>query len=79
MSIWGGSTSRDLLNVSSKNTHCIELNYSARLVLLHAWQTPMYQRPQFNPLKQRIRAPRRFISAVVGPRQVGENTRGATG
>lgn len=79
MSIWGGSTSRDLLNVSSKNTHCIELNYSARLVLLHAWQTPMYQRPQFNTLKQRIRAPRRFISAVVGPRQAGENTRGATG
>lgn len=34
----------------------------------------MYKRSQYNILLSRIQEPRRFIQAVVGPRQVGKST-----
>lgn len=34
----------------------------------------MYKRSQYNILLQRVREPRKFIQAVVGPRQVGKST-----
>ena len=34
----------------------------------------MYKRYQFNLLKERLKEPRRFIQAIVGPRQIGKST-----
>ncbi len=34
----------------------------------------MYKRYQFNVLKERLHEPRRFIQAIVGPRQIGKST-----
>ena len=34
----------------------------------------MYKRHQFNLLKERLQEPRRFIQAIIGPRQIGKST-----